>query len=253
MIKSCDYYQKETNGVSIPKPPVIKVTTDYSIFKIIDKNREIVPRHLKRLKEAIGARNFLRLFPIIVNSEGHIIEGQHRYISAKELKLPLYYIVDDEIQPSDIAMINNNRKSWTARDYIDFYAKSGNEHYKHMRKLSQQHPKLTITTLMRLVDKSRGDYWSGGGDTHTMRNGKWEAPNHKVAFAIAELCERMLKQYDYIYTPQIVLSIKNAVMQSGLHYRAACERIFEKRHFLPNKIERGETCLFVFKNILQVN
>lgn len=233
-------------------PPVIKVTKAWKLFKIIDANREINKSHLKKLIAAIEKRNLLHLFPIIVNQQMQVIEGQHRLRAAEHLQHAIYYIIDNEVTSTDIAIVNNNRKAWSAKDYISFYAKSGLPDYKHLDKLIKNYPCITTMCAIRLVHAEKINYFSGGGyHSQWMRNGETKAPNHALAMKIAELCRTLHKRYDYTFQPAFMLGMKNAIMSCMHGTDTAIEKIDGKRHCLPKVIEKGETCLSIFKTILE--
>lgn len=233
-------------------PPTIKITTDYSMFKIIDENREIVRRHLLQLQQTIKSRNFLRLFPIIVNSKKQVIEGQHRLRAAEALGFPIYYIIDDEITVMDIAIVNNNRKSWSAKDYIHFYAKSGNIHYKRLKKLLSDYPYLTIGTAVKLCDDSKAYFVSGGGALRKMRSGQLTADYYSLGDKVAELCMKMSKQYKYFKHPAVILACKGAIMKSTKGATTCIEAILKNRHLFPNELEDQGTGMIYFSRILEV-
>lgn len=232
------------------KAPTIKISTNYAEFKIIDVNREINKSHLKKLTESIRNRNLLHLFPIIVNSKMQVIEGQHRLKAAQALNFALYYIVDDQVDAKDIAIINNNRKGWSGKDYIAFYAKSGNVHYKKLQKLMTQYPKLTILSTIRLCDESKGNYYGGGDTTRHMREGLIEVPNIELAHILSELSLKMAKYYEYSFNGAFLLGMKNAITQSQMSPQIATEKIWKAKDVFPRVIDKRETCLSIFKSIL---
>lgn len=232
------------------KAPIIKISTNYKEFKIIDVNREINKAHLKKLTASIQNRNLLHLFPIIVNSKMQVIEGQHRLKAAEALSFALYYIVDDNVDAKDIAIINNNRKGWSGKDYIAFYAKSGNVHYKKLQKLMTEFPKLSILSTIRLCDDSKGNYYGGGDTTRMMREGEVTCPNIELGQLLAECSKKLSKYYAYAFDGPFMLGMKNAVQQSQMSPLLATEKIWKAKHVFPNAIEHRDTCLPLFKDIL---
>ena len=64
----------------------VMMTNDYNMFKNIEGNRNINKIHLKRLKQSIQEKHIM--VPIIVNGKYEIIDGQHRFQSAKDLSKP---------------------------------------------------------------------------------------------------------------------------------------------------------------------
>ena len=68
-------------------------TNNYDIFKLMPNNRNVNLTHVGRLK--LSFKEMYLISPIIVNSRMEIIDGQHRLHAAKELNLPIYYIIVD--------------------------------------------------------------------------------------------------------------------------------------------------------------
>lgn len=85
----------------------MKSTTNYDMFKFRDDNRtKIRKRHVDTLAESIQRNNQLEKHPIVVNQDMEIINGQHRLCAAKELGIPVYYIVQEEFTPEDLYISN---------------------------------------------------------------------------------------------------------------------------------------------------
>jgi hypothetical protein len=99
----------------------LKRTLKYSRFKINESNRIINTRHVNDLKKKISIKNLLHSNPITVNSDYEVLDGQHRLEAAKQLGLPIYYIVDDYMDVKDIAVINSTSKGWKLDDYLHHY------------------------------------------------------------------------------------------------------------------------------------
>lgn len=104
-------------------------TEDLSQFKLLKGNRMVNQLHLNRLVESIKLKNLLHISPIVVNGEFNIIDGQHRYMAAKQLGLPIFYIIDDSLELGDIQVLNTNTKNWTTDDYLHAYIELGVENY----------------------------------------------------------------------------------------------------------------------------
>lgn len=111
----------------------IQKTSDYAYFKLVATNRPIDKNHVKRLKIAIVKKNLLALNPILVNSHMEVIDGQHRLQAAKELKLPIFFIMSDQVGQEDISALNTNKKMWQLGDYVQYHAKNGKAPYKALQ------------------------------------------------------------------------------------------------------------------------
>ena len=74
-----------SNEIKIPKK---YVTYDYSLFKFIDCNRNV--SHIKKLKESIESIDLTMHYPIIVNDNMEIVDGQPRFEVCKLIGKPIY-------------------------------------------------------------------------------------------------------------------------------------------------------------------
>lgn len=116
----------------------------------------------------------LHLNPIIVDSSHNVIDGQHRLVAAKELKLPVFYVVDSSVSDIDIAGLNSNKKNWSAKDYVEYFSKKGVEGYLTIKKLIEQFPKISYPAAMEYLNN---DKWNSS----LFREGKFVANNYDGA------------------------------------------------------------------------
>ncbi len=70
-----------------PVNVVIRNTYDYGKFKLIGINRIVDKKHATTIAEAILFRNLLHLFPIIVNTDWEVMDGQHRLSAVKHIQI----------------------------------------------------------------------------------------------------------------------------------------------------------------------
>ena len=102
----------------------LKSTKTYSIFNKVIGNRNLDTKNLKRIKDSI---NLIGLqMPILVNENKSIIDGQHRLQAAKELKIPITYIISNESSEENIDQLQISKK-WTAFDFCNRNALRGNK------------------------------------------------------------------------------------------------------------------------------
>lgn len=113
-------------------------TTDYNLFKSLKGNRVVNKLHIRRLRESFKS-NYL-LSPIIVNEHYEIIDGQHRFEAAKELGLPVNYIVCGGYSLREVQVLNTNMKNWKSEDYLNAYCDLGYPEYLKFRNFMQQFP-----------------------------------------------------------------------------------------------------------------
>jgi len=96
---------------------IIKKTTNYSQFKFLAQNREPNPRYLI---ESISQKNLLAEHPIICDTNLNIIDGQNRLRAAESLKVPIFYLVSENVSIEDISRCQI-QKTWVLSDYLKYY------------------------------------------------------------------------------------------------------------------------------------
>ena len=114
-----------SNEIKIPKK---YVTYDYSIFKFIECNRNV--SHIKKLKESIQSIDLTMHYPIIVNDNMEIVDGQHRFEVCKLLGKPIYYeYINSKDYIKGMQNLNVASRVWRQEDYLHFYRKLANKDY----------------------------------------------------------------------------------------------------------------------------
>ena len=109
----------------------VHTTTEYSLFKSLNGNRDVNQLHLRRLKESIKKNHLTTI--IMVNEKFEIIDGQHRFLICQELKLPINYIISKNYGLNEIQILNANMKNWQAVDYVNGYCDLGYKDYEIFR------------------------------------------------------------------------------------------------------------------------
>lgn len=103
--------------------PTIHKTKDYSKFAYLPQNREIKTKHVEKLVELIKIDNRLYLHPLSVfpkNKKLYILDGQHRFESAKLLHTDVYYIENSE--PHKESLIHDQcQRKWIPEDYLHYW------------------------------------------------------------------------------------------------------------------------------------
>ena len=128
------------NKMKTPKDSTLKnciwETKNYSMFKFIDCNRDIVKSHIKNLTGKMKEKELEQ--PIVVKQNGdgryNIMEGQHRYTVARENSLPVYYMIENTLTLNDIITMNTVKKSTSKDDFLKWYyvqAQKGESKYSN--------------------------------------------------------------------------------------------------------------------------
>lgn len=157
----------------------VEVTAEYTLFKGVLGNRDIVDVHLQYLIKEIEKDNQLHLHPILVDSAYNIIDGQHRLEVAKILGVPIYYIKDDDVSIDHIISSNANQRSWKPNDYIKFFAlyKKNSNYAKFYELMSTL--KISAQTLKHLINGSENSYHA-----KEFKLGKFIFPNDLLTLAV---------------------------------------------------------------------
>lgn len=134
----------------------IKSTTEYKMFKTVKGNRPPLPYHIRTLANSIARKNLLSKNPIIVNKDMAVIDGQHRLAAAQELKVPIYYMVEDDASLAEVQMLNSANRAWYLWDFLNSYASVGNQHYITLREFVIDN-KLPITVALTILSDEPRD------------------------------------------------------------------------------------------------
>lgn len=170
----------------------VKETLNYDEFKTCDWNRGVSKTALKKLDTSVKKNGWLK-HPILVNENMEIIDGQHRYLYAKEHDLPVYYMVISGLGVTDCVTMNNSRTSWTLVDYIKYYAKLGNKSYIALEELLKKYPYLTPSILANIL---RGTNLSGATCAF-VREGTFEITDEQYEAAVEKL-EFISRVFEFI-------------------------------------------------------
>lgn len=128
-------------------------TKKYDIFKTLKSNRKLKRPHIDMLKVSIQSNNMLKWEPIIVNGNMEVMDGQHRLQAAKELNLPIYYIINSTITDNDIIQLNNVVHAWRFDDYLNHFVERGFPEYIKLKNLIETY-KINKAHALNLFAKA---------------------------------------------------------------------------------------------------
>lgn len=137
---------------------------DYNKFHMIKGNRTLDMNKIKKIMADIDrGTNLLKFCPILCVERGkklEIIDGQHRFMVARKVKSPVFYIMGEELSLYDIARMNSNTEKWKANDFINCYKELGNKHYIRLDEFIKEYPGIAITTIINIL--YQGKVLNGG-------------------------------------------------------------------------------------------
>lgn len=140
-------------------------TTDYSIFKRLEGNREVTSQRSQKIKKNIVENGYV-LNPIVVNEKHEIIDGQGRVDALKELNLPVHYVIAQGAGVKECAVLNAANTPWKLTDYIDSYAELKNENYVRLKMLFDEYKEFTTNTKCSIITG-----FSGKNAVDALKNG----------------------------------------------------------------------------------
>lgn len=120
-----------------PREEFIALPEDnvYNKFSFMRSNRDISKSNVEKIKKSFIEHGWFG-GPIIVDPNFRIIEGQHRYTAAKQLRIPIRYMIFNN--PYTIKAIqdsSNTQSKWKATDNLKSLADSGNLNFKRLYEL----------------------------------------------------------------------------------------------------------------------
>ncbi len=114
-------------------------TTDYTKFRTRKDNREVDLSHVMEIKRSLEKCNDLVLNPIKVTPAMEVVDGQHRLKAAQELRIPVYYVIDENFYPEKIRLYNTAVKEWNKSAFLNCYVESGNESYQKLKEFMDEY------------------------------------------------------------------------------------------------------------------
>lgn len=130
----------------------VNQTNDYNLFKSLKGNRNVNKLHVQRLKESFKGDYLMS--PIIVNQNYEIIDGQHRFNAAKDLSLPVNFIICNDYSLDEVKILNTNMKNWRKEDYLNAFCNLKYPEYLKFRNFMRQFPTFGISASEAILTGS---------------------------------------------------------------------------------------------------
>lgn len=113
-------------------------TSNYNQFKTEnDFNRRVVDDHVTKLVRSIAKHDLTPLFPVVVDKEFRVFDGQHRLKALQTLQKPVHFVFKEEgFCHEELLHLNLAKKAWTVHDEIFVQSRMGNEHCIRLLTLS---------------------------------------------------------------------------------------------------------------------
>lgn len=128
---------------------MIMQSSDYDQFKMINFNRPVCKKNLGKLIKLNEQQNRFHLFPIVVDQEFNIIDGQHRFEACKELSSPVFYVTDYSCKDhwDTITEVNEAGKKHSAGDVYEMLLRDNDPYAEMIKTVQEIYPELTAGVL----------------------------------------------------------------------------------------------------------
>ena len=178
------------------KHKTVEITKEYSNFKLSLENRDVnlKKNKAKKLRQSLKKHGWIPSFPMTCFKNGSeqliILDGQHRFSIARELGMPVKYVVVD--QEFDISEINNTQDTWKLKDYLSRWQKAGKDAYFEIEEFISSHPNITLSSAISLLG---GQYHGDISLKNKYKEGRFKIKpkSRGVAYRIANCFESIIE------------------------------------------------------------
>ncbi len=167
-------------------------STRYDKFIKDEKNRPIHAEKVNFFMRQFKEGNFfMKEFPVIVDKNFVILDGQHRYEAVRLLQFPLYFRFADTLTIDNVVEVQLNA-GWKITDYIHAYIKQKKQDYVVLQRFMSRYKISAGIAVSLLTQTDRGGLKRSGFYEGAFKV-KDEAEAHKNAKAINEIGEIALR------------------------------------------------------------
>jgi hypothetical protein len=183
----------------------LECSTDYEVFESHELNRNL--RDLSTLKLSMQFHGFRPSSPIHVTQNGDgklkIKRGHHRFAAAKELGLPVWYVVDNDSM-SIYEWEGDTRQTWSLADFIVSYANGGSEDCKALLEFGRKYD-IPFRVIVPLLG---GESIGSNNKMKLVRLGKYKVDNSAIPHTL-EIVNTInfLREQDISFAGQFVFLV----------------------------------------------
>ena len=175
----------------------------YDRYKFNSLQRTIKEWHVRDLMEKMKLHGFLTNKAISVNEKNEIIDGHHRYLAARNLKIPMLVQVCKGMTEDDILEANQDQLNWDKHDFTNTYAKKGNPNYVALKDFMEKYPKFKMTqSLILLVNEPNAH-----PKTKVFQSGEFKVGSVKKAEEFAKKIEEIGNYFPKAYTGKFISAV----------------------------------------------
>ena len=205
---------------------------------MINGNRQLNASKIKRIKQDINdGLDVLRYCPVLcieTNGKLDIIDGQHRFWVAKELKCPVWYVLVENFTLHDIARINSNTEKWKQSDYINCYVQQGNIHYQQLQDFLDKYA-VPMSVALKLLTVGSVNHGAGLQEdaANGFKRGEFKVKTLKEAKEFMEQVSKFCEFKHYLSRPFLVAV--DLVLKAG---KCDFEELVGKFNIEPKQLQQ---------------
>lgn len=217
----------------------IHKTTDYQIFDNTCLNRTLKPAKHKRLLASMKKYGFQWWHPIVCRKSGRlllVIGGQHRLQFAKELGLPVYYVILTERDATKLPSIPEGEATnvpWDIRDYAESNAAQGKESYQHLLEFCSQY-ELPVSYAASILSGSM----QFGGVKDSYVNGDFEVTDLTFAKSIASIWLTIRRIDPSVTSGNLMQALAAICRVDGFDVERMTSKIERHKHLLERQVSK---------------
>jgi hypothetical protein len=125
-------------------------TKNYSKFVFSKQNREIRTKTVLSIKESMKKFGFIPGRPVLITKEWTIIDGQHRFLAAKDLGIEIEFEILEGNYIDKMINLNSTQSNWTLEDYVNSYANQNVDCYRKLLKFKEKYD-LSLSSAITLL------------------------------------------------------------------------------------------------------
>lgn len=126
----------------------IYITQAYDDFILLEANREVVERTVKKIMASMLVK--VEHAPILVNERAEVIDGQNRLEAYRRLDLPITFEMIEGLSVDTVRRLNAIQKEWKISDHLHAGATQEDVNYKWMYNFCKLHNLQPSTAIVLL-------------------------------------------------------------------------------------------------------
>jgi len=164
--------------------PKLAATKDYGLFELSKFNRDVTK--INKLMASMREHGYIPAYPLHVTKNSHgkleIKAGHHRLTAAKELGIPVFYIICND--NATIHELEGATRPWSTRDYLESYCRLGDKQSAQYQIAADYvtHTGVTISCAVSIL--------TGKSDMSEFKRGDFTVTKMKYAQQIADIIKR---------------------------------------------------------------